>query len=153
MAAFFLDTSALVKRYASETGTAWVKALIDPAAGNRIYVARITEVETIAALARKLRGNHITPSDAATATSTLEDEIKNVFRVVEVSINTFAVAKALARRHFLRGYDAVQLAAASEAQATRAAFGFDPLTLITGDKDLLAAGSAEGLDVDDPNNH
>ena len=76
MAAFFLDTSALVKRYATETGTAWVKALIDPAVGNRIYVARITEVETVAALARKLRGNHITSSDATTAISPLEDEIK-----------------------------------------------------------------------------
>ncbi len=47
MAAYFFDTSALVKRYATEIGTMWVNALIDPATGNRIYVARITEVELL----------------------------------------------------------------------------------------------------------
>jgi hypothetical protein len=48
MGAYFLDSSALVKRYAAETGTAWMTSLIDPAAGNVIYVARITGVETVA---------------------------------------------------------------------------------------------------------
>ncbi len=67
MAAYFFDSSALVKRYATESGTEWVKALLSPAAGNRIYVARITEVETVAALARKKRGGHITPADATAA--------------------------------------------------------------------------------------
>lgn len=31
MAAYFLDTSTVVKRYVHETGTAWVQALTDPA--------------------------------------------------------------------------------------------------------------------------
>lgn len=37
MAAFFLDASALVKRYATETGTTWMTGLLDPAARNRLY--------------------------------------------------------------------------------------------------------------------
>lgn len=44
MGAYFLDSSALVKCYAAETGTAWMTSLINPAAGNVIYVARITGV-------------------------------------------------------------------------------------------------------------
>ena len=53
MASYFLDSSALVKRYAAETGSAWVESLTDPRAGNRIYVAAIAHVEVVAAIARK----------------------------------------------------------------------------------------------------
>jgi len=28
---YFLDTSALVKRYIDETGSAWLRAIVDPA--------------------------------------------------------------------------------------------------------------------------
>jgi hypothetical protein len=40
MAAFVLDTSAVVKRYIQETGTNWVRSIADPAAANLIYVVR-----------------------------------------------------------------------------------------------------------------
>ena len=33
MAVYFFDSSALVKRYAQETGSAWVEILTDPQAG------------------------------------------------------------------------------------------------------------------------
>ncbi len=39
MSVFYLDTSALVKRYVRETGTGWVRALADPGAGNTIILA------------------------------------------------------------------------------------------------------------------
>ena len=45
MAAYFLDTSTVVKRYVRETGTRWVQALTDPAAGHFLFVARIMELE------------------------------------------------------------------------------------------------------------
>jgi predicted nucleic acid-binding protein len=46
---YFLDSSALIKRYVTETGSAWVTNLIEPTSGNRIYVARITAVEVVSA--------------------------------------------------------------------------------------------------------
>jgi uncharacterized protein len=45
MAVHFLDSSALVKRYISETGSAWVSGLFDPALGHEIFVAAIAGVE------------------------------------------------------------------------------------------------------------
>ena len=45
MAAHFLDSSALIKRYVQERGTAWVRALTDPAAGPQIFVARLAILE------------------------------------------------------------------------------------------------------------
>ncbi len=153
MAAYFFDTSALVKRYASETGTAWATALLDPAAGHRIYVARITGVECVAALTRKVRGHHLTAADAATAIMTLRNELANLLRVVEVTPALLSDAMALAEKHALRGYDAVQLAATIEASNERAGLKLPALTLVTADVELLAAGETEGLATDDPNTH
>jgi predicted nucleic acid-binding protein len=56
VAAYFFDTSALVKRYAREMGTAWVLSLFRRVAGHRLYATRITGVEAAAALTRKRRG-------------------------------------------------------------------------------------------------
>ncbi len=39
MADLLLDTSAVAKRYVGEAVTGWVNGLLDPAAGNRAYVA------------------------------------------------------------------------------------------------------------------
>jgi integrase len=52
MAAYFLDTSTVVKRYAQEVGTPWVQALADPTAGHLLAVVRITLAETVAAVTR-----------------------------------------------------------------------------------------------------
>jgi predicted nucleic acid-binding protein len=153
MAVYFLDSSALVKRYAAEAGTAWVTSLIAPAAGNLIFVARITGVETVAAIARKRKGNLLSPAVAATALTTLRKELSGLFLTVEVTTALLTAATDLAEKHALRGYDAVQLAAALEGNTERLRLSLSPLTLVTADKELLAAATAEGLTVDDPNNH
>jgi uncharacterized protein len=48
---YFFDSSAIVKRYLIETGTAWVGSITDLAAGNKVYLARVTLVEVISAIA------------------------------------------------------------------------------------------------------
>lgn len=58
---YYADTSVLVKRHISETGTAWVKTLTRPAAMNTIFTAQISFVELYSALNRRLRENSITP--------------------------------------------------------------------------------------------
>jgi hypothetical protein len=55
VAIYFLDTSAVVKRYVLEIGTAWIQALTDPAAGNVHCIARITPPETVAAITRRVQ--------------------------------------------------------------------------------------------------
>jgi predicted nucleic acid-binding protein len=152
-AAYFFDTSALVKSYATETGTAWVTALLDPANRNRIFMAQITGAELIAALKRKQRGQHITATDFATAATQFRLDFTGRFRTIEISSGLITEAMTLAERYALRGYDAVQLAAALSANSRRIARGLAPLILITADLELLSAGAAEGLTTDDPNTH
>ncbi len=59
----------------------------------------------------------------------------------------------LAERYGLRGFDAVQLAAALQVQAERIASGVPGVTFVSADQALNAAAVAEGLAVDDPNLH
>jgi hypothetical protein len=56
MAVFFMDTSALAKRYVSqEIGHAFICALCEPTANNIIVISQATLVEAISALCRKAR--------------------------------------------------------------------------------------------------
>jgi predicted nucleic acid-binding protein len=148
VASYFLDTSTVLKRYVQETGTAWVQALAAPAARHSLFVARITLAETVAAITRRERGGSLTSQDAATAVADFQLDFARQYRIVEVSAALVAQAATLARRHALRGYDAVQLAAALEIQASAPS-----LALLSADAELNTAAIAEGLTVDDPNLH
>ena len=151
MAAYFFDSSALVKRYARETGTSWVFSLVRPSADNRLYIARITGVEVVSALSRRERAGLLTSSSVAKALTRFQREFTNRYVVIEVSPNLVAAAMKLTRTYGLRSYDAVQLAAALEAH--RARKGAGTLTLISADNALNSAAIAEGLAVDNPNHH
>jgi NtrC-family two-component system sensor histidine kinase KinB len=51
MSNFFLDSSAVVKRYQHETGSNWITLLLDPIAGHTIILGEITLAEAFAAYA------------------------------------------------------------------------------------------------------
>ncbi len=148
VAVYFLDTSAVVKRYVQETGTAWIKALADPAAGDFLYVARITDVEMTAAIARRRRLGSLTIAQAGTALNEFRLDFAQHYRIVEITIPLLRHASQLADLHVLRACDAVQLAAVLDIHR------LDPsLILLWADADLNAAAVAEGLPVEDPNLH
>ncbi len=153
MSALFFDSSGLVKRYAQETGTNWIFSLVRRSAKNRLYLARITGVEVIAALTKRVRVGTLSQNAAAKAINRFEREFANRYLLVEVSAPIIKTAMALAKNHTLRGYDAVQLACALQANTDRTAVGGTPLTFISADVHLNTAATAEGLTVDDPNNH
>lgn len=45
MADYYADSSVLVKRHVNEIGSTWVRALVDPAAGNVMITSRVSIVE------------------------------------------------------------------------------------------------------------
>src|SRR5947209_18217599 len=60
MATYFLDTSALAKRYVPEQGQGWIMALCDPAQGHELYISQAALVEVVAAICRRTREQSIT---------------------------------------------------------------------------------------------
>ena len=153
MAVYFFDSSALVKRYVQETGSAWVIGLTDKQAQNPIYIACITAVAITAAMARRVRGRTLTPADAAQALTNFRYDLAHQYVVIDMLPKILTQAAQLAETHALRGYDAVQLAAALALQAARQAAGISAITFISADQELNAAAAQEGLAVDDPNLH
>jgi hypothetical protein len=153
MSAYVFDTSGIVKRYVWEAGTDWVRASTDPAAGHRIYVARITVVEVASAISRRRRGGGLSAADAAVVLAEFRRDLSDAYLVIEVTSSLLDAAADAAEAHGLRAYDAVQLAAAFEMHQQRSALGLAPLILVTADRALFAAAAAAGLRVEDPNHH
>lgn len=153
MAAYFFDSSAVVKRYVNEQGSAWVAATADPNAGAHVYVAAVTGVEVVATFARKLKGNLITAADASAAVSRFHHDFANEYRIIDFTPVVLSRSMTMAETHALRGYDAVQLASAVEINRRRVALGAATMTFVTNDSELLTAAAAEGLLTDDPNTH
>ncbi len=153
MSAFYLESSALVKRYSTETGSNLVIKLMQPSARNRLYSVKITEVEVCAALTRKRKG--LTMTVAAVTKSVKRFRRNFAARFVKSDITDSLINDAirLSDRHTLRGYDAVQLAAALEANSERISRGLSPLTFVSADTELNNAAQTEGLAVENPNNY
>jgi len=120
---YFLDSSALVKRYVTETGSAWIKALTDPEKRNPLIIARITY------------------------------DLDMQYQVAELDRTLTEAAGELVTRHPLRAYDAVKLASALRVQSELVRAKSPALTFLSADGRLVAIAQAEGLLTDNPNRH
>jgi predicted nucleic acid-binding protein len=150
---FYLDTSALVKRYLAETGSAWVESLCADEANHAIAIARFGLVEMAAAFAAKRRGQFITDREYEFAMADLLRDAGKRYRLVAVGPTLIDSAIQLTRRQRLRGYDAIHLACALTLNKPLVEYGLPPLTFVAADDNLLAAARSEGLATDNPNNH
>ncbi len=151
--AYFLDSSALVKRYVIESGTAWVRRVTRRNPSTIVYIAHITCVEVTCALARRRKGKTLTTARASSILRRFRQHLDSRFVVMEVTPDLLDVAMRLGNTHALRAYDAVQLAVALEVDRIHAADDFGRVSLISADQDLNDAATAEGLIVDDPRSH
>ena len=155
MSRFCLDASAVVKWYASETGSPWVRALADPQTGHSILLSELTLAEVAAALAAKQRApGGITLQERDSALALFLGQCSAQYHLVtpptRVAIDR---AVSLTQNHRLRGYDALQLAVALTANDALKAAQAGELTFVCADSDLLTAAQAEGMSVDNPNSH
>ena len=149
MTTFYVDTSALAKRYLAERGSAWVLSWVAPAAGNVIVISALTPVEMVSLLERRQREGTLQPAAAALLETSFLAHLQNEYLVIPLDSALLATARGMVKKHRLRTLDAVQLAGAVETMASFAG----TITFVSGDKNLLAAAAAEGFATDDPNAH
>lgn len=147
---FYLDTSALLKRYVRETGSRWVTALYAANAGHTLATGLVTKVEAVAALAAKQRRGGISLIDYQQAESDLRHDFAHIYSVIEIDEPLIDLAANLAKQHRLRGYDAVQLAAAVTLQTILITANLPGPTFLSADALLLAAAQQEALLTDNP---
>lgn len=150
---YYLDTSALIKRYVAETGSAWIRALADPKAPNLLLTARLTIVEARSALARRRRETSISDDDHTFAVGMLASHALAQYHFVELEGAVVNLAGDLLDRHPLRAYDAVQLASALVINSALVAGDLAGLSFLSADDRLLNVAQAEGMRCDNPNLH
>ena len=151
--AYFLDSSALVKRYVPEMGSAWMQAIADAATGNLLIISRITWVEVLSALARRQREGSLNATDVSLIIQQFRFDLTNQYSVVEINQILAESAGQLVNQYPLRAYDAVQLAAVLRIQPAFAMATSTPLVFLNADDRLLAIAQTAGLLTDNPNNH
>lgn len=153
MAAYYFDTSALIKRYVVEQGTTWVTSITDSATGRDIFMVRVTGPEIIAALFRKVRTRELSRAKAVRAANLFKNDWQVQYQIVEIDANLANEAMKLAEKHGLRGYDAIHLAAALELEKERQLMGGPTLVFVSADDQQLKAAIAERLPVENANHH
>ena len=153
MAVFVFDSSALVKRYRQEQGTDWVRARTTPEAENELYVALIAGAEVVSALMRQQRRGELSVEASEAARSAFRHHYYHQYHVVAITEAVIEDAMELAERHPLRGYDAVQLAAATQIRRMRTAVGLSTPVFVSADITLNGCAEEEGFAVEDPNEH
>ncbi len=133
---YYLDTSALVKRYFAEPGSASVRRLFR---GRQLATVRVAYAELAATIARLHREELVTHRARDRVFARMERDFSAI-AVVEVRRALVQSVPELVIRQPLRGYDAVHLAAALLLREQGAAVDF-----WSADGQLVAAARAEGL--------
>jgi uncharacterized protein len=136
----YLDTSALLKVYVDEDGSALVRERVEQAA--RLATSAVTYVEAHSALARRRQGGDLSPGRYRTAVATFEEGWDRYLRL-DVGAAVLGDAARLATRHLLKAYDAIHLASALRFRSGLEA----DVTLAAWDDELDAASLREGLQV------
>ncbi len=152
MTYYYLDTSAVVKRYMPETGSYWIVHLVDPFADTTIFLAEITLAETAAAFAARRRASDgITRQERDTALNLFLQHCRGEYDLIPVTRAILHRAVLLTQGYRLRGYDAVQLATALATNDVLVGAGRSKMVFVSADEDLLRAAQDEGMATDNPN--
>ena len=136
----FFDTSALVKRYADESGSDLVRDL-----NSTVVISELAKVEVPAAIWRKHRLGGFSAKDARDLCRQFSIDFAfwvspQDTQVIKASTDILHTAADLVARHPLRAYDAMQLASALEVLHVVGECTFGCF-----DRQLSTAASIEGL--------
>ena len=146
MAVYFLDSSAIVKRYRDEAGSVAILRLF--ASNDHLIASRLATVEVVAAFARRARKGTVPEDRVGEIAHALEIDFRELFEIIELEGPILLRSIDLVRTHGLRAADAIQLACALKPAAQLA--GLSSLVLVSSDAELNAAAAREHLTVFDP---
>ena len=134
---YFLDTSALVKRYLSEPGSTEVRRLF--ARQRTVAASRLAHPELVASTVRMWREGRLAQARRDEILAEIPVCLAQLDLVVEVRGPLLTQTTELLLRRALRAYDAVQLGSALQLKASGA------VDFWSADARLVDAARAEGL--------
>lgn len=142
MPVYYVDTSALVKRYHVEPGSQRIDQLFgDPTA--TFLAANIALTEITSALDRKVQESLLTRNALNTVLAAIARDLLEDFWLIEIERDHILRSQALILRHHLRALDALHLSVLLSLQ------DLAPV-LVSADQKLLEAAKQERYAVLDP---
>lgn len=141
MTVYYLDSSALIKRYVDENGSAWVRSIFAEREYHTFIIAEITLVEVSSAFARRQRSGDISGQMRERYELLFLADLADC-RTVPLDMAMVKAAIQCCHRFGLKAYDAVQLATALTVSTELQAHGVRSLSFVSADRDLLAAAAA-----------
>lgn len=148
---WYLDASALAKRYATEKGTPLLNHLFNQVPRRDMMCLTLGTLEVISIFVRKMNGGQLSPAAFNQVMTDFRDEILDTPDLGKVSATDALVESTipLIPKHSLNATDGVILRSALDIHA-QLRQGGDSLVLITSNQRLLKAAQAEGLATFDP---
>lgn len=145
---FYLEPSALLKRYKSEAGSEVVDELFTGKQADEAFLTSfLTVLEVTSVAARLRRGRVITEQSYRTLLADFSHDVRETIIMIPVTDSVLSQAVALIGRHGLRAADSVHLATAesvmNSAPGTQVVF-------LASDAQLKRAAGGLGLTLLDP---
>lgn len=141
---FFIDTSALFKRYQVEKGTGVVCAILEKVDSD-LFISSLTIIEVVSNLKRLFEVDRVTTQDQfATQRSFFYHDIDNLnITILDVTSDDIIRADELILKRYMKPIDSIQLAIALNLKINKLAF-------VAADKKLCDVAREEGLRVVNP---
>jgi predicted nucleic acid-binding protein len=98
MTSYFLDSSALVKRYMAEAGARWIEALCT-SESDTVAIAEITLAEVAAVFARAVPGRRITEAQRARYLEAFLGHCDDEYQLLPISRAIVDHAVLITQRH------------------------------------------------------
>lgn len=147
MPLYYLDTSALLKRYRTEKGTDVVDEIFSAREKDELFItSHFTSVEVESVAARALKGRLLNKKSHGVLLSLFAEDLDERLILLPVSTSLLMEAAEAARNYSVRAGDAIHLASVLRAKQASAA----KIVFVASDKELVDAGEAAGLAVVNP---
>ena len=148
MPVYYLDTSAILKRYRNEPGTEAIDRLFDsPQADSQFYISFLTILELTSGILRLVKGRQLSQNVADDMLARFRQDTQDTVRILPLTDAIVNGAVAVVEQHQLRSADAIHLATASSI------FSLAPdseCVLVSSDRELLSAAGNSGMGVLNP---
>lgn len=141
---FFIDTSALFKRYQPEKGTEIVCQILESPI-DTIFISSISIIEIISNLKRLSEVEKVTTEEQFTLQRAFfYQDIESLgIAILDVTVDDIIRAENLILKRYMKPVDSIQVAIALNT-------GLHNLTFVSADKRLNEIAAEEGLSVSNP---
>jgi predicted nucleic acid-binding protein len=146
LALYYLETSALVKLYVREPGTATMLQLVSQPAGDRFAVLALAQVEVQSAVRRRQRAGDVPAPVADRLLDVFQQHLETIFVRQHATEIVIESACSLVDKYGLTALDAVHLAAYLSLATS---VGPAPIPFVSADQQLLRAAQALGAPIVD----